>query len=42
MGFSEIDITMTTINKKNFEIDKCLILPDLDQRPAAENLTLGT
>ena len=27
----KIDITMTTINKKNFEIDKSLILCDLDQ-----------
>ena len=42
MGFSEIDITMTKNKQKNFEIDKCLILRDLDQRPAAENPTLGT
>ena len=27
----KIDITMTTINKKNFEIDISLILCDLDQ-----------
>ena len=42
VGFSEIDITMTKNKQKNFEIDKCLILRDLDQRPAAENPTLGT
>ena len=30
VGFGKIDITMTTI-KKNFEIDKHLILHDLDQ-----------
>ena len=30
VGFSKIDITMTTINQ-NFEIDKRLILRDLDQ-----------
>ena len=30
VGFSKIIITMTTINK-NFEIDKRLILRDLDQ-----------
>ena len=29
-GFSKIDISMTTINKE-FEIDKRLILRDLDQ-----------
>ena len=31
VGFSEIDMTMTTINK-NFEIEKHLILHDLDLR----------
>ena len=31
---------MTTINKKKIEIDKRLILRDLDQLP--ENPTLGT
>ena len=38
---SKIDITMTTINKKNFEIDKSRILRDL-ARPATGNPTLGT
>ena len=28
---SKIDTTMTTINKKNFEIDKSRIFCDLDQ-----------
>ena len=38
---SKIDITMTTINKKNFEIDKSRILRDL-ARPATGNPTLET
>ena len=31
VGFSKIDITMTTIKRKNFEIDKSRILHNLDQ-----------
>ena len=31
VGFSKIDITMTTIKRKNLEIDKSRILHNLDQ-----------
>ena len=31
VGFSKIDITMTTIKRKNFETDKSRILHNLDQ-----------
>ena len=31
VGFSKIDFTMTTIKRKNFEIDKGRILHNLDQ-----------